>query len=203
MQVNLPAKEWARSSTMFPLNGCLSSVRSQLRQMLSLTLVLMTPVGLAPAIGQQLRIADVYVDAGGRPHLRFLAQSNSYYILYRGTNVGNIAVPVAMSLGTNGQSEIVDAQASPEAVSGFYRLVEVPSGPSLDTDGDLIPDVFEVLHQSVLNPLNPSDADEDPDGDGWNNLQEYWAVTSLTQPDSVVVWLPPATTATHDVLEPT
>ena len=54
-----------------------------------------------------------------------------------------------------------------------------------DTDGDGMPDGWEVLYG--LNPLSPSDADDDIDGDGWDfnrnfiitkdenftNLQEY------------------------------
>ena len=40
-----------------------------------------------------------------------------------------------------------------------------------DTDGDGIPDGTEIL--LGLNPLEPSDANEDPDGDHLTNLEEY------------------------------
>jgi alpha-tubulin suppressor-like RCC1 family protein len=52
--------------------------------------------------------------------------------------------------------------------SSFYII-----GPEKDTDGDGIPDSWEILHG--LNPLDPSDANLDPDDDGLTNYQEYLA----------------------------
>jgi alpha-tubulin suppressor-like RCC1 family protein len=43
----------------------------------------------------------------------------------------------------------------------------------VDSDGDGMPDWWELLHG--LNPLDPSDANDDPDGDGQTNLQAYLA----------------------------
>jgi len=40
-----------------------------------------------------------------------------------------------------------------------------------DDDNDGMPDWWEKLH--LLDPLDPSDADDDPDGDGFTNLEEY------------------------------
>ena len=40
-----------------------------------------------------------------------------------------------------------------------------------DSDEDGIPDYWETLHS--LNKINPYDADEDPDGDDFTNLEEY------------------------------
>jgi len=54
-----------------------------------------------------------------------------------------------------------------------------------DTDGDGMPDGFEVitaygiLRDPSLNPYDPTDGDEDPDGDGLTSLQEYLVLDGL------------------------
>ncbi len=57
--------------------------------------------------------------------------------------------------------------------------------PTEDHDGDGLPDEWEKLHG--LNPLDPADADEDKDDDGFTNLEEFEAKTdpsdSTSHPD--------------------
>ena len=52
--------------------------------------------------------------------------------------------------------------------------------PNADTDGDGIPNGYELAHG--LDPLNPADATADNDGDGFSNLQEYLAGTDPDDP---------------------
>ena len=46
-----------------------------------------------------------------------------------------------------------------------------------DTDGDGIPDEYEAKYPAFLNPLDPADALQDGDGDGFTNLEEFQAST--------------------------
>ena len=66
---------------------------------------------------------------------------------------------------------------APQANWSFYDIIAnhtiraVFGPPSLDSDGDGIPDYWEIAHG--LNPYDPSDADLDSDGDGGSNLDEF------------------------------
>src|SRR5207249_8142664 len=48
-------------------------------------------------------------------------------------------------------------------------------GPGADSDGDGIPDDWELAHS--LNPYDANDASLDADGDGMTNWEEYMAGT--------------------------
>ncbi|MDD5454400.1 MAG: hypothetical protein PHW62_02730, partial [Candidatus Ratteibacteria bacterium] len=51
-----------------------------------------------------------------------------------------------------------------------------------DSDGDGMPDEWEIFYG--LNPNNPDDADDDTDDDGLNNLEEYQQGTNPTNSDT-------------------
>ena len=59
-----------------------------------------------------------------------------------------------------------------------------PAAEGSDSDGDGLPDNWEI--QYGLNPSNPADANQDADGDGATNLQEYLAGTNPVNPASVL-----------------
>lgn len=52
----------------------------------------------------------------------------------------------------------------------------------IDGDSDMMPDWWEMAHE--LDRYNPDDADEDPDGDNFTNLQEYLDDKDPQNPDS-------------------
>lgn len=66
-----------------------------------------------------------------------------------------------------------DEQTDPDddgLTSAREKLLHGTDPGVADTDGDGMPDGWEATH--MLNPLADDRAD-DPDADGWNNLQEY------------------------------
>jgi titin len=60
--------------------------------------------------------------------------------------------------------------------SEFSFSVALGTSPVADTDGDGMPDDYELAWG--FNPTNPADAAWDADGDGFSNRQEYVAGTS-------------------------
>ncbi|MGA1866317.1 MAG: Ig-like domain-containing protein [Thermoplasmatota archaeon] len=57
------------------------------------------------------------------------------------------------------------------------------SEEDIDTDGDGIPDIYELKY-GFLSPSDNTDAAEDEDRDGLNNLQEYQKGTEPDNPDT-------------------
>ncbi|MEH6306157.1 polysaccharide lyase [Olivibacter sp. CPCC 100613] len=56
-------------------------------------------------------------------------------------------------------------------VGGYPNLTFDPAQVPLDSDGDGMPDQWEIKHQ--LDPKNPADGAMDADGDGYTNVEEY------------------------------
>src|SRR5260221_7070595 len=112
---------------------------------------------------------------------------------WRRTQGGVTTVVTNLTLNsTNSTLALANLQPSN---SGLYRVV-ITNTASLttgapanstntltvlaDSDGDGLPDAWEILYG--LNPNDPTDAKLDKDGDGLTNLQEYIAGTDPTDP---------------------
>jgi hypothetical protein len=138
-----------------------------------------------PALpASEFRITSQAVGGDGKFRLSFTTTNSfSYFILYRGTEVTNIHQSVDATLGP-----FVFQLSDPTPVSSnatvFYRVRAVPLAHPLDLDGDGIADAYELRHRAFLNPLNPTDADQDFDGDGRSNFQEYRDGTDPATPDT-------------------
>ena len=120
-----------------------------------------------------------------------------YFILCRQIGLNGTEVPVTMSLGTAG--ELVDP--NPPAVTGavvLYTAKKVPVDQPLDSDGDGIHDVYELQHADILDPLDSFDASEDPDADGYDNLDEF---TNGTDPRAYDT--PPVSLSFPGIIVPT
>ncbi len=102
------------------------------------------------------------------------------------------AVPITLSGLTNGTYTV---SVIGKNSAGFWQDTNSATvsktwtvGPSGDTDGDGMPDVYEAQFPLALDANDPLDADEDYDNDGLTNLEEFLAGTN---PESAAsrLWL--------------
>ncbi len=144
--------------------------------------------------GQGLRINDLRLDGTGQLKLTINTETNRYYILLQGITLNDINAPVDMGLSdiTNAPILLVDV---PKVSPSFYRIESIPISSPLDTDSDGIDDIYELRHNTILDPLNSEDALLDDDQDGATNLEEYTRGTNPLDNTSA-----PATTFTSSPL---
>ncbi len=134
-----------------------------------------TPVSTLTSIGASARLTVTARYADGSSKDVTSGFGTQYTISNRA-----IATVSADGLVQAVKSGTVVIQATLEGASGIASIRIAPAG--VDTDGDGIPDEYEIAHG--LNPNNPVDAQEDPDHDGLTNLQEYQLGTDPQNADT-------------------
>jgi hypothetical protein len=117
----------------------------------------------------QIREARI---ASGIPAFSHDSGTNYYYILLRGSAITDIRTAVDLRLGAERQGQLQDSSLLPSSQAAFYRIQRVSLHVPLDTDGDGIDDVYELLHQP-LNPLLLSDSRlPGPSGKAWIDIYQ-------------------------------
>ncbi|HAB19327.1 MAG TPA: hypothetical protein DCE44_23220, partial [Verrucomicrobiales bacterium] len=128
-----------------------------------------------------LVVTDVRFDTEGRAVVRVPSAPGAYSILYRGDELNAVRLPTALALEPPPDNPLVVDLTDPEwplaSAARFYRVDQVPVATPRDSDGDGTDDVYELTREPRLNPLDPSDATRDPDGDRRSTLDEYHAGT--------------------------
>ena len=145
--------------------------------------VLFSGSGEKPGVDQKFESALRAVRRGERHALAPLS-ANAYetalaameepYAM-EGTNVAFLVPPERILCSHPGCSLVVppDAETCPDGHEQPKENAEPAEG--LDTDGDGLPDAWEREHG--LNPIDPEDAEKDPDGDHFSNREEFAAGT--------------------------
>jgi uncharacterized small protein (DUF1192 family) len=116
--------------------------------------------------------------------LSYPSAEGYYYILERGNDLENFSDRIGATLGIPGQETLTDP-AVPAGDRVFYRVVRYFRTVPGDLDGDGIDDAYELENPTILDPLDGSDADSDPDGDGLTFLEKYLLDTGGSLPQEM------------------
>src|SRR5437868_12679080 len=91
-------------------------------------------------LSQEFRITDIAIGVG-KVNVRHAANTNFYYILYRGDVITNIVFPTDIQLATTNIGQLSDSTLTNGPGNAYYRVLQVPLNHPLDSDGDGIDDV--------------------------------------------------------------
>jgi hypothetical protein len=151
-----------------------------------LTVAALTLCHLPPALAQSFRVTNALLNQQRELTVEFPSDTNSYFILERNSALAGITNAVALALGTTGAGQLTDTNRA--MAMAFFRVEKVPLSSPQATAGDGIDDAYKLQHPDVFpNPLDPSYAAQDFDGDGVSNLREYQRGTDPASAGSVHV----------------
>jgi subtilisin family serine protease len=132
--------------------------------------------------------------------LNFIAQAGtSYQIAVDGFAGASGTVKLSWNYLDSDNDGVIDALDNCLSVANLdqadFDSDSLGNACDPDDDNDAMPDDWEIANG--LNPLDPSDAIADPDGDGSTNLEEYLRGTNphitdpMTSTDSDIPLMPP------------
>jgi hypothetical protein len=131
--------------------------------------------GICPVLVWAFFITDVDRDQSEWA-VTYESGTNHYFIADFGASHTGFTTSTDMELGRAGDGRLTDGGLHASGSNGFMAVRRVPLTAPGDTDQDGVDDVYE-LGRSILDPLNASDASQDPDNDGFSTLAEYQAGT--------------------------
>lgn len=133
---------------------------------------ILTVLGLGSLLpcAQAVTLADIQFSfANGKGQVTVAPAQDKYFVLQRSSNLKTfVGVDVA-----RGREPILEISEAATARLGFFRVEEASVYAPRDTDRDGMDDLYELDHPETLNPVDPTDAGKDPDGNKKTNLQEY------------------------------
>ena len=114
-------------------------------------------------LAQEIAITDVSVDGDGRIQVQIESSSVNYYGLFvRPDHQAGDEWLVSLTPGQNGSTTLTEPLAA--FSEDNYRVVQFSISSPIDSDGDGIDDVQEILDLGTLSPLNPASAISIVDG---------------------------------------
>lgn len=145
---------------------------------------------LDPQSSLKLR-AQTVNPATGRPQFAFTAVAGVGYTLQYSDNLASRIWTKLRDYPADPTTRtvIVNDPGAANSPARFYRLVTpIQSSSSADSDGDGIPDswMLQYFGHATGGAGDNSRAQDDADGDGMSNLQEYLAGTDPLDPQSVL-----------------
>ena len=120
--------------------------------------------GSLSAVGAVVQLSVIALLPNGSPVDATLASEGTSYV---SSNPAVATVDANGNVTATGSGSVIITANN----DGLSATIMLNSFAELDSDGDGMPDAWEIANG--LNPYDPTDAGLDPDGDGLTNLQEY------------------------------